>query len=80
MKYIVGYPIKASGDFVDLIIANRDKIKEVYFSFADMPSGRAQGGLDEPTHVALLRQMSDLKRISDAGISLNLLFLWFIMK
>ena len=41
MKFIVGYQLTEDENFVRSIIENKDKIKEVYFSFGDFPNGRA---------------------------------------
>ncbi len=76
MKYIVGYPVGVAAGFIDTVIANKDKVEEVYFSFGDNPSGRS--GLSaarEGTPLELqLRQMEDLRRLSKEGIALNLLY------
>ncbi len=75
MKYIVGYPIKRNNDLLNSIVANKDKISEVYFSWGDMPNGRSALSGDETTPFeALQNQANDLKYLADNGIRLNLLF------
>ena len=76
MKFIVGYPIKESGDFLDAVIKNKDDISEVYFSWGDTPNGRSALSIDvSMTQFELQqRQFNDLKRLSSEGIRLNLLF------
>ena len=76
MKYIVGYPISENPAFLDSIIKYREHISEVYFSWGDMPNGRSALGREEYlTGFELLeRQKNDLKRLSDEGLSFNMLF------
>ncbi len=76
MKFIVGYPHNLNADFVDCVIENASKISEVYFSWADTPSGRSTAGVEQTISLdeRKKKQEQDLKRISDAGVSLNLLF------
>lgn len=76
MKFSVGYSIKPNRQLVDLIIKNKDKISEVYFTFGMQSSGRdaklVNGGLIPV--IGLAKQLEDLKRLSEAEIPLNLLF------
>ena len=75
MKYIVGYPINENQNFISEIIKNRDHIKEVYFSWGDMPNGRSALTKNGSTPFeTLTRQVNDLKVLSENGIKLNLLF------
>ena len=75
MKFFVGYQM---GDeaFLDAIISNRERIGEVYFSWAGYANGRhSQLRQKEMTPwEALRKQEEDLLRLSQAGIGLNLLF------
>ena len=75
MKFSVGYQC-TDAPFVEQIIENKEKIGEVYFSWADYPNGRnsqlRQKGLSPEE--AQARQIADLQRLSDAGIPLNVLF------
>ncbi len=75
MKFSLGYQCQ-NAPFIDEIIRNKEKIKEVYFSWADYPNGRnsqlRQKGLTPEE--AQISQQEDLLRLSKAGISLNLLF------
>lgn len=62
--------------FVNEIIARKDKVSEVYFSFGSFPNGRSSilRRTDTLPWEALTLQENDLKRISNEGIPLNLLF------
>lgn len=74
MKYIVGYPVKSNDSFLDSLIENRSSIREVYFSFGDMPNGRSRLICDSETEFERqVRQTRDLKRLSSAGLDFNLL-------
>ena len=75
MKFTVGLQY-TNEPFLQNILANRDRIAEVYFSWGDFPNGRS----NQLNHAHFTpwelqqRQMEVLKRMSDAGIGLNLLF------
>ncbi len=73
MKYIVGY--QANDAFIDSIIENKEHIREVYFSWGDMPNGRASlATVDGVTAFEKQQKMcADIERISAEGIELNLL-------
>lgn len=75
MKFSVGYQC-TDAPFIEQIIENKEKIGEVYFSWADYPNGRNsqlfQKGLSPEE--AGVRQEADLQRLADAGVSLNVLF------
>lgn len=75
MKYIVGYQMTDGDTFVDEIIGCKAHIKEVYFSWGDMPSGRKiqEDDYGEILFEKQMRQRNDLKRLSDAGLDFNLL-------
>ena len=76
MKYSIGYQLTASTDFLEKIISNKESVYEVYFAWDGFANGR------NTTYIAgefsdwdaKKRKMSDLKTLSDNGISLNLLF------
>lgn len=74
MKYMVGLQNNNDG-FVDCILKNKEHIYEVYFSFGDLPNGRSLTvNSDELTAYEMMTwQLGALSRLSDAGISLNLL-------
>ena len=76
MKFIVGYQRMPSEAFIDEIITNKDRIKEVYFSFGDMPNGRgAIPTEDYLTEYEKRERMEyDLSLLSRAGVKFNLLF------
>lgn len=78
MKFAIGYQLPEEKDEVsvlDIIEEFREHISEVYFPWADMPSGRAPL-LSRRGYVFWDGQRkleSDLKRIKDSGIKLDLL-------
>lgn len=75
MKFTVGLQ-KNNIDFVNSIIENSNHIHEVYFSWGDFPNGRSSQIKDDeymPWELMDI-QRNHLKMLSDAGISLNLLF------
>lgn len=76
MKLNVGYQITQSSDFVDAIISHKDRIKEVYFAWGDLPNGRHRMDAlptgEDPERMRL-RQSADLSRIAAVGISTDLL-------
>lgn len=75
MKLFVGYQLCHTDAFLERILANRNAIAEVYFSWDTMPSGRSVTGLQQDLlpWEASQRQREELTRIADAGIGLNLL-------
>ena len=76
MKYSVGYQLSNNTEFLNKIIEYKSHIYEVYFSWGDFPNGRNNQvkRADMLPWEAQSKQMDDLKRLSDAGIELNLLF------
>ncbi len=76
LKFSVGYQLFSDDIFMDKIIALKDGISEVYFSWGDFPNGRNnQLKQKELNHIeAQQKQIADLKKLSNEGISLNLLF------
>ena len=75
MKFSVGYKIEKGPDFVDEIIENKDHIGEVYFSYGEFANGRSRVKLEGAAGFqAQLKQESDLARLSENGIKLNILF------
>lgn len=76
MKFSVGYQIFENNEFTDEIIKNSSRVSEVYFSWGSWANGRSpmtENSAMTPWEV-YKRQESDLKKISSAGIKLNLLF------
>ncbi len=75
MKFMPGYQLFEDTLYIDDIISQREHIHEVYFSFGDIPNGR--NSITENTNLlpweAQQKQLHDLKKLSDAGINLNLL-------
>ncbi len=75
IKFCVGLP-KNDSEFLDCIVQNSEHIYEVYFSWGDFASGRsAQTDSDNLLPWELMEiQKSSLKKLSQNGIQLNLLF------
>ena len=77
MLFSVGYSVKPKGSkLIDLIIENKEKISEVYFTLGIQPSGRDEDSVAgyKTSIVSSFRQAEDLMRLSEAGVALNLLF------
>lgn len=76
MKFSVGYQLSNNTEFLNKIIEYKSHIYEVYFSWGEFPNGRNNQvkRADMLPWEAQSKQMEDLKRLSDAGIELNLLF------
>lgn len=76
MKYSVGYQLREQPDFLECIIANKEHISEVYFSWGDFANGRnnqlRQMGLTP--WEAQLKQEAELRWLSEEGLKFNLLF------
>ena len=75
MKLMVGYQLCQTDAFLKHILANRERIGEVYFSWDTMPSGRSIVGLQQKLlpWEASQTQRHQLQQIAGAGIGLNLL-------
>lgn len=75
MRFMVGLP-QTDRKFTDCILENAQHIYEVYFSWGDFPNGRSSQDVSgEYTDWELLDiQRRALKRLSEKGIALNLLF------
>ena len=74
-KFTVGLPVETNDEFVGQIIANRDRIAQVYFSPVGFAGGRGLArGEDQSPWTAPMRQMATLDRLHAAGIGLNVLF------
>lgn len=76
MQFSVGYRTQADDTFVDEIIARKESIYEVYFSWGTFPSGRNDQTRSEglTPWQAQARQMDDVKKMAAAGLKFNLLF------
>ncbi len=75
MKFNVGYQLQKGNEYINELIAQKDYIYEVYFSWGEMPNGRnnqLQNDAFLPWE-AQQKQIEDLKRLSEHGIALNLL-------
>lgn len=75
MRFMVGLSQTDRG-FTECILENAKHIFEVYFSWGDFPNGRSSQDISgEYTFWELLDvQRQELKKLSDNGIALNLLF------
>ena len=77
MLFSVGYSVKPKDStLIDLIIENKEKISEVYFTLGIQPSGRMPRMVTDHLKplAASFRQTEDLMRLGNAGVALNLLF------
>ena len=76
MLFSVGYATKAENKLVQEIIALKDGINEVYFSWGKTPSGRNDQTRSEglTPWEAQAKQIEDLKTLHKAGLKFNLLF------
>ncbi len=76
MKFSIGYQLSDNTAFLNKIIEHKSQIHEVYFSWGDFPNGRNNQikRADMLPWEAQSKQMEDLKKLSNAGIELNLLF------
>ncbi|NQU44258.1 hypothetical protein HQ520_13290 [bacterium] len=78
MRFAIGYQLPDPGEepFVDLVAEYRDHIAEVYFPWAQLPSGRsALGGREGCTDwTAQARLEEDLRALRKMGVRLDLLF------
>lgn len=76
MKFSVGYSVSSSNAFLEEIVKNKERIKEVYFSWGDFPNGRSPEtvgrGLTE--WEAYEKATNDLSLLNAEGIEFNLLF------
>lgn len=75
MKYTVGLQF-TNEELLDCIIENKEHIREVYFSWGDFPNGRSSQLQSERFSCWELQEIQNrvLQRLSEQGISLNLLF------
>lgn len=75
MQWLVGYQLMEDDRFIREILRHREQIREVYFSWGDMPNGRHGNSahLQFAPWEAKERMEDDLKTLSEAGISFNLL-------
>ncbi|MCQ2386378.1 MAG: hypothetical protein MJ078_06875, partial [Clostridia bacterium] len=76
MLYSVGYQMRQDTEWMETIVRNKAFLKEVYFSFGDIPNGRnsqwsCSGFLP---HEAQEKQLADLSFLAENGIPLNLLY------
>lgn len=76
MKFSVGYRVMANSAFLDAVLAYRDRIHEVYFSWGGYANGRNSQlrQMNLTAWQAQRQQEADLKVLSDHGIKLNVLF------
>jgi collagenase-like PrtC family protease len=75
MKLTVGYQLTNDRRLVDLILENRTNIKEVYFSWGDLPNGRRPFTLAGrcPPWEAQCQLTEDLRTLAEHDVGLNLL-------
>ena len=75
MKYMVGLK-NGDQELLRCIKENKENIYEVYFSWGDIPNGRTSQVTSEAYAPWEMQEMQRqaVKELSDAGVSLNLLF------
>ena len=72
--FSVGYQLRTDNVFIDAVLNNAEKIRELYFSWEDFPNGRnTLSSSDLNIYEARKKQDEDFKRIFDAKIKFNLL-------
>ena len=76
MKFSIGYQLTRTTDFLQTIISNKESVYEVYFAWDGFANGRNTKYIadDFSEWDAHMRKMSDLNRLSENGVKLNLLF------
>lgn len=76
MKYTVGLQKINTNEYIQAILEQKEHIYEVYFSWGDFPNGRSSQLLHECYAPWELQDMQreNLRRLSEEGIPLNLLF------
>lgn len=76
MKFTVGLQKQNTQEYIQTILQQKENIYEVYFSWGDFPNGRSSQLQDDCLSPWELQnqQMDTLRRLSDEGIELNLLF------
>lgn len=72
MKFSVGYQFFHNDMFIDAVLKNSMNIKEVYFSWGDIPNGRKSDDFSKFPQT-LATKINQLSRLKDNGIKLNLL-------
>jgi len=75
MDFSVGYQYSEDNRFAEAVLKYGSRIREVYFPWAEIPSGRGTVGQTEgiATFEIQNHMLEDLERFSSAGIQLNLL-------
>jgi hypothetical protein len=75
MKLTVGYQLTKDRRLMDFIVRNKAKIKEIYFSWGDLPNGRRPSTLSREClpWEAQYQLVEDLRTFAENGIGLNLL-------
>ncbi|MBQ8755283.1 MAG: hypothetical protein IJZ19_09655 [Lentisphaeria bacterium] len=74
MLFMIGYPTVRNENFNRILLSYREQIKDIYFSFPGIASGRGTGasaGIPEEERLDAL--LEDLNCFHHAGIGLNLL-------
>jgi len=75
MKYMVGYQLRESHDFMETVVRLKAHVSEVYFSWSNIANGRNKTTESKSFFPweAQARQIEDLKYLSGNGVRLNLL-------
>lgn len=74
MKFSVGYQMRTDMNFINKIIASKEHVEEVYFSWGNFPNGRNSQTLMQTEWESMEKQISDLALLNDEQIPFNLLF------
>lgn len=76
MKFSVGYQLFSGFEFIEKIKEHKNKICEIYFSWADFPNGRNNQlkRADMTPKQAQEKQILDLSLLANEGFSFNVLF------
>ena len=77
IKFSVGYQFRRDSGWIDCILANRERINEVFFAPLGVPNGRTgerviKTEFSQDEKRCFLER--DLRRISGAGVGLNILY------
>ena len=74
MLFSVGYQLRVDDSLIDAVLKNKNKIREIYFSWEDFPNGRnTLSNSDFSIYESREKRDEDFKRLFDEGIAFNLL-------
>lgn len=75
MRFMIGYQMLPDDALLDLVLARREKVAEIYFAWPGLASGRGSAGRGDSLLTSELQNklIADLQRLSRGGIACNLL-------